>query len=106
MFGAKIVEHVPGRERSLVQDLKKIGCDTICLVPPAHPDKIDLTMELISAAKKAGVSNMLLISSAGADYATKEKQPRLREFVELECAVLSAKGYPDIALGHSPCVIR
>ncbi|KAH8747927.1 hypothetical protein F5883DRAFT_697690 [Diaporthe sp. PMI_573] len=105
-LGAKIVEHVPGRERSLVKDLKKIGCDTICLVPPAHQDKVDLTMELTNAAKKAGVSNVLLISSAGADYATKEKQPRLREFIELETAVLSAKGDPDVALGHSPCVIR
>ncbi|POS76525.1 hypothetical protein DHEL01_v205095 [Diaporthe helianthi] len=105
-LGAKIVEHVHGRERSLVKDLKQIGCDTICLVPAAHQDKLDLTMELISAAKKAGVTNVLLISSAGADYATKEKQPRLREFIELENAVLAAKGDPDVAFGHSPCVIR
>ncbi|KAJ0116937.1 hypothetical protein J7T55_003351 [Diaporthe amygdali] len=105
-LGAKIVEHIPGRERSLVQDLKKIGCDTICLVPPAHQDKLDLMTELTTAAKKAGVSNVLLISSAGADYATKEKQPRLREFIELESAVLSAKGDPNVPLGHSPCVIR
>lgn len=105
-LGAVIVPHKPGRERDVVATLKKTGCDTICLVPPAHKDKLDIAHELTSAAKKAGVSNVLLISSAGCDYAERDKQPRLREFIDLEAMVLEVKGDPSTKLGHSPCVIR
>lgn len=105
-LGATIVPHNPGREREMVQSLKKTGCDTICLIPPAHKDKLDISLELASAAKKAGVNNVLLISSVGCDYAERDKQPRLREFIDIEAAVLASKGDPDVPLGHSPCVIR
>lgn len=105
-LGAVIAPHKPGREREMVATLKKTGCDTVCLVPPARKDKFDITIELANAAKKAGVSNVLLISSAGCDYAERDKQPRLREFIDLESVVLSAKGDPSTPLGHSPCVIR
>lgn len=105
-LGAVIVPHKPGREREVAAALKKTGCDTICLVPPARKDKFDIALELTSAAKKAGVSNVLLISSAGCDYAERDKQPRLREFIDLESEVLSAKGDPNVPLGNSPCVIR
>lgn len=105
-LGATIVPHDPGRERRMVQTLKKTGCDTLCLVPPAHKDKFDISIELASAAKRAGVQNVLLISSAGCDYAEREKQPRLREFIDIESAVLASKGDPSSRLGHSPCVIR
>jgi len=105
-LGAIIVPHKPGRERDVVAALKKTGCDTLCLVPPARADKLDIALELTHAAKKAGVANVLLISSAGCDYAERDRQPRLREFVDLESLVLSAKGDPGSALGHSPCVIR
>ncbi|KFA81614.1 hypothetical protein S40288_09585 [Stachybotrys chartarum IBT 40288] len=105
-LGAKIVPHVPGRERDVVQTLKQTGCDTICLIPPAHRDKRDISVELISAARKAGVANVCLISSAGCDYADAQKQPRLREFIELESLTLAVKGDSSTKLGHSPCVIR
>lgn len=105
-LGAVVVPHVPGRERDVVKTLKSTGADTICLIPPAHQDKLDICLELVSAAKKAGVTNVLLISSAGCDYAERDKQPRLREFIDIEHAVLSAKGDADTPLGHSPCVIR
>ncbi|KAK0636531.1 hypothetical protein B0T17DRAFT_613249 [Bombardia bombarda] len=105
-LGAKIVAHKPGRERQMVTTLKQTGCDTICLVPPAHQDKFDITAELASAAKKAGVQNVLLISSVGCDYAERDKQPRLREFIDIESMVLFNKGDPNAPLGHSPCVIR
>lgn len=105
-LGAVVVPHNPGRERDVVATLKKTGCDTICLVPPARRDKLDIALELASAAKKAGVPNVLLISSAGCDYAERDRQPRLREFIDLESAVLAAKGDPDTPLGSSPCVIR
>ncbi|KAF3071353.1 hypothetical protein CFAM422_006199 [Trichoderma lentiforme] len=105
-LGGKVVHHQPGRERVMVKALKEIGCDTMCLVPPAHRDKLDITLELANAAKKAGVSNVLLISSAGCDYADSKKQPRLREFIDIESAVLATKGDAGTPLGHSPCVIR
>ncbi|KAJ4861394.1 nmrA-like family domain-containing protein [Trichoderma breve] len=105
-LGGKVVHHQPGRERVVVKALKEIGCDTICLVPPAYRDKLDITLELANAAKKAGVSNVLLISSAGCDYADSKKQPRLREFIDIESAVLATKGDAGTPLGHSPCVIR
>ncbi|KAK4641029.1 hypothetical protein QC762_608780 [Podospora pseudocomata] len=105
-LGAVIVPHNPGREREMVNALKKIGCDTICLIPPAKEDKFDICVELTNAAKKAGVQNVLLISAAGCDYAERDKQPRLREFIDLEALVLAEKGNADVALGHSPCVIR
>ena len=105
-LGATVVAHKPGRERDVVAALKKTGCDTICLVPPARRDKFDIAAELTTAAKKAGVQNVLLISAAGCDYAERDKQPRLREFVDLEALVLAEKGDPESPLGHSPCVIR
>lgn len=105
-LGAKIVPHKPGRVRDMVKTLKESECDTICLIPPTHKDKFDITMELIEAAKKAGVQNVLFMSSAGCDLAEKDKQPRLREFIELETQVLMCKGDADVKLGHSPCVIR
>ncbi len=105
-MGAKIVPHHPGREKDMAQALKGTGADTICLVPPAHKDKVDITAELINATKKANVPNVCFISSAGCDYADPQKQPRLHEFLELEQLVLAAKGDPNTSTGHSPVVIR
>ncbi|KAL0471995.1 hypothetical protein QR685DRAFT_561670 [Neurospora intermedia] len=92
-LGAKIVPHHPGRERQMVKTFKEVGCDTICVIPPAHKDKVDITIELCETAKKAKVQN-------------RKKQPRLREFIDIENIVLSSKGDPSVELGHSPCVIR
>ncbi|RYO89734.1 hypothetical protein DL766_008706 [Monosporascus sp. MC13-8B] len=105
-LGAKVVPHTPGRLRTTVQTLKQTGCDTLCLIPPAHPEKKDIAAELIAAAAKAGVPNVLMISSAGCDYADSQKQPRLREFIELEAMMLASKGDSSTSTGHSPCVIR
>jgi nucleoside-diphosphate-sugar epimerase len=104
--GVKIVKHVPGRERNLVKVLKETGCDTICLIPPAHPEKMEIATELINAAKKANIPNVCLISSVGCDYADPQKHPRLREFIELEALTLASKGDTSTSTGHSPCVIR
>ncbi|KAF2104335.1 NAD(P)-binding protein [Rhizodiscina lignyota] len=105
-LGAKVVPHKHGRERDVVDTLKQSGCDTLCLIPPTHQEKFDITVELINAARKANVQNVLFISSAGSDLAERDMQPRLREFVDLETLVLSAKGDPKTQLGHSPAVIR
>lgn len=63
-------------------------------------------MELIAATRRAGVQNVCLIGSAGADLATMEKQPRLREFVDFEQEVLKTKGDTGTEMGHSPVIIR
>lgn len=50
---------------------------------------------------------MVFLSSAGADYAEKDKQPRLREFIELEHLAMSAKSDESAgSTGHSTCIIR
>ena len=105
-LGVKIVPHKPGRMKEMVNLMKSIGADTICLIPPAHQDKYDITAELIEATKRANIPNVCMISSAGCDLADPQKQPRLREFIELESMVLSAKGDSSIETGHCPVVIR
>lgn len=105
-LGAQIVHLVPGDEKATAQTLKDTGCDTLCLIPPAHRHKKNIATELINAAKKAGVPNVLLNSSAGCDYADPQKQPRLREFIGLESLVMASKGDSSTNTGHSACVIR
>lgn len=105
-MGAKVVQHVPGRQRDVTKVIKDMGCDTICLIPPAHPDKFDISAELVNAAAKSNIANVCLISSAGCDYADPQRQPHIREFIDLETLTLSAKGISATQLGHSPVVIR
>ena len=105
-LGAKIVPHHPGKEREMATSLKTTGADAICIVPPAHKDKVDITAELVAATKRASIPNVCFLSSAGCDFADPQKQPRLHEFLELEQLVLATKGDPNTATGHSPVVIR
>ncbi|KAL9100080.1 MAG: hypothetical protein Q9163_004504 [Psora crenata] len=105
-LGAAIVPHKPGTVREMVDVLEDTEADTICVIPPAHPDKFEITVELVEAAKKANIPNVCLISSAGCDLAEKDKQPRLREFVDIEQLVLSTKPDASTKAGHSPVVIR
>lgn len=105
-MGVNVVTHSPGRVRQMTKTLKDTGCDTICVIPPAHENKFDITTELVEAAQKAQVPNVLLISSVGCDYADPQKQPRLREFIDIENMVLESKGLTSTATGTSPCVIR
>jgi len=105
-LGVEIVPHRPGRVRDIAKTLRDSGADTLCLIPPAHEAKLDLTTELIEAAKKANIPNVCFISSAGCDLAERDRQPRLREFIDLEARILSCKGDPMTATGHSPAVIR
>lgn len=105
-LGAKIVSHKPGRLRDTVSTLKSIGADTMCLIPPAHQDKFNITVELIEAAKKANIPNVCFLSSAGCDLAERDRQPRLREFIDLEAMFMSSKGDPSTSTGHSPVIVR
>lgn len=105
-LGAKIVPHKPGRVKDVARTLKQAQIDALCLIPPAHRDKFDITMELIEAAEQANIPNVCLLSSAGCDLAERDKQPRLREFIDIEARFLRSKGDSSTSTGHSPVVIR
>lgn len=106
-LGVEIVPYSPGRDsKQVVKALKDAKIDAICLIPPAHKDKLDITLELIEVAKKADVPNVCLLSSAGCDIAERDKQPRLREFIDIEAQVLATKGDASTSTGHSPVIIR
>lgn len=105
-LGGKIVPHKPGRLKDVVSTLRSIGADTMCLIPPADKDKFDITVELIEAAKKADIANVCFLSSAGCDLAERDKQPRLREFIDLEAMFMSSKGDSSTLTGHSPVIVR
>ncbi|KAI8992752.1 NAD-P-binding protein [Trametes punicea] len=102
----KTVVFDPNDEEMLVKTMSMV--DTCLLIPPARKDKARITRTLLEAAKKAQtVQNLVLLSSAGADYAERDKQPRLREFIDLETLAMQPKGDPSTGdTGHSPCVIR
>lgn len=105
-LGAEIIPHVPGRAKDMVDVLKQSKADTICLIPPTHHDKYEITLELVEATKKVGIPNVCLISSAGADMADEKKQPRLREFIHIESAIMNTTGDTKTEAGNSPVVIR
>ncbi|OJJ96344.1 hypothetical protein ASPACDRAFT_54688 [Aspergillus aculeatus ATCC 16872] len=95
-LGAKIVPHDPGRLKDMVLTLQGVGDDAI----------YNITVELIEATRKANIPNVCFVSSAGCDLADREKQPRLREFTDLEAMFMSSKGDPSTSTGHSPVVVR
>jgi hypothetical protein len=105
-LGAKIIPHKPGRVKNMTRTLKESQIDALCLIPPAHQDKYDITVEVIKAAEQADIANVCFLSSAGCDLAERDRQPRLRQFIDLEARVLSSKGNPSTSTGHSPVVIR
>ena len=50
---------------------------------------------------------MVLLSSAGCDVAERDKQPSIRQFVDMETLVMNAKADTSMgSTGHSPCIIR
>ncbi|KAL4972374.1 hypothetical protein BDW66DRAFT_144413 [Aspergillus desertorum] len=104
--GVEIIEHKPGNLDAMVSTLQDTGADTICLLPPGHKDAFDITAELITATKNAGIPNVCFISSAGCDLAEREAQPLLRSVIDLEVMVMGAKGDASTETGHSPVIIR
>lgn len=106
-LGANIIPYIPGKGfKEAVKVLKEAQIDAICLIPPAEKDKLDITLELIEAAKQANIPNVCLLSSAGCDMAERDKQPRLREFIDIEAQVMATKGDASTSTGHSPVIIR
>ncbi|KAJ7137361.1 hypothetical protein C8R43DRAFT_1238895 [Mycena crocata] len=104
--GVEVLLFDPKQEELLVQAMEQV--DTCMLIPPARKDKAKITRALLEAAKKAKtVTNLVFLSSAGCDYAEKAKQPRLREFIELEALAMAAKSDTSTEqTGHSPCIVR
>ncbi|RPD58586.1 NAD-P-binding protein, partial [Lentinus tigrinus ALCF2SS1-7] len=102
----KVIIFDPKDDEMLVKSMELV--DTCLLIPPARKDKAKITRQLIDAAKKAKtVQNLVFLSSVGADYAERDKQPRLREFIDLEVLAMQPKGDPSTGdTGHSPCIIR
>jgi hypothetical protein len=72
-LGVNIIAHKPGKVKDMAATLRESGADALCIIPPAHKDKFDITIELVAASKKACVPNICLVSSAGADMADAEK---------------------------------
>ncbi|KAH9842455.1 uncharacterized protein C8Q71DRAFT_732941 [Rhodofomes roseus] len=105
-LGAVIVPYKPGNAAGLVQSLKESGADTILLIPPAHKQKVKLAEEMILATREAGVLNTVLLSSAGADLAERDDQPRMREFIDIEARFMETKGLSETSAATSPCIIR
>lgn len=59
-------------------------------------DKAKIGRPLLSATKKAKtVQNLILLSSADADYVSRSAQPLLREFIDLEVLAMQPKGDPS-----------
>ncbi|KAI0820492.1 NAD-P-binding protein [Trametes gibbosa] len=102
----KTIVYDPKDMNALVDAMSAV--DTCLLIPPARKDKMKISETLLEAAKKAkSVQNLVLLSSAGAEYAERDTQPRLREFIDLEIAAMQPKGDTSTGdTGHSPCIIR
>lgn len=105
-FPVQVLVYDPKDEPALVKAMEAV--DTCLLIPPARKDKAKITATLLKAAKKAkSVTNLVFLSSAGCDYAERDKQPRLREFIDLEKLAMESKSDPNTGdTGHSPCIIR
>ncbi|BGP27091.1 hypothetical protein JCM10295v2_006053 [Rhodotorula toruloides] len=102
-----------GVETALVDEMdedtfKELGVDTLCLIPPARKDKAKLVKQILELGKKSkSVKNLVFLSSAGCDYAERDKQPHLREFIDLEVLAMAPKSDESTgATGHSPCIVR
>ncbi|KAI5799079.1 hypothetical protein EDC01DRAFT_650380 [Geopyxis carbonaria] len=104
--GASIAPVEAGDTDALAAAMEEAGADTICIVPPSVEDKVAASQQLLDAATEAGVQNVVLISSAGCDMAEREEQPALRQFVDIETAVMKMKGDAERKTGHSLCIIR
>lgn len=107
-LGVNIIPcYTPGKGfKRAVKALKDAQVDAIRLIPPAQKDKLDITLELIKAARQAGIPNVYLLSSVGCDVVEQDKQPCLREFIDIEAAVMATKGEPYTPTRHSRVIIR
>ena len=95
-------------KKKMVKLLGEENCDTMFLIPPAHKDKFKILKSLIECAGQLkNVQNVVFLSSAGCDVAERDKQPSIRQFIDMEALIMSTKGDTSLgSTGHSPCIIR
>jgi hypothetical protein len=95
-------------EKKMLRLLKHEECDTMFLIPPANKEKFKILKSLIDCAGELkDVQNVVFLSSAGCDVAERDKQPSIRQFIDMEALVMSTKGNTAMeSTGHSPCIIR
>ncbi|TBU43947.1 hypothetical protein BD309DRAFT_990649 [Dichomitus squalens] len=85
----KNIVYDPNDEEMLVKSMEDIN--TCLLTLPAR--KLKFTRTLLSATRTAKtVTNLVLLSSAGAEHADPTTQPRLHESIALEALALRPKG--------------
>ncbi|KAJ3339719.1 hypothetical protein HDU93_007835 [Gonapodya sp. JEL0774] len=72
------------------------GATVAYLIPPARGDKLECSRAMIEGVKTAGVENVLLLSTAGADEG---EGKHIREFGQIE-AIARESGIPNL------CIIR
>ena len=104
-FGPKIVpvDYEADPVEDLVSTMQDSGADAIYLIPPASGKKLKFVEKMLEAARKAEISNILFLSSAGCDMAERQGQPNLREFVDMEHMVMENM---TAVAGHSLVIIR
>jgi len=102
-----VIPYVPDRHK-LMEALKAANCDTMFLIPPGHKDKFAVLKSVIECAGKLkSLQNVILLSSAGCDVAERDKQPSIRQFIDMETLLMRQKSEPATgSTGHSPCIIR
>jgi len=105
-LGALVVPMDPADPDALLEALVNSGADRVMLIPPAKSNKMELVDIMLDVTRKAGIKNTVLLSSAGADLAERDKQPMLREFIDMEAKLMWNKGDTSTEAGHSPCIIR
>jgi len=95
---AKITSANFSDPKSLAEHMSK--CDVVLLIPPACNEKKKMTTNMIEAVKMANVKNVVFLSTAGIDMADPKKQPRMREFIELETMLLACACEPNHCPHH------
>ncbi|PSR82513.1 hypothetical protein PHLCEN_2v6061 [Hermanssonia centrifuga] len=102
----QVIVYDPNNQEALVDAMSEI--DTCMLIPPARKDKAKITRALLEAAKKAKtVVNLIFLSTVGCDFAESDKQPRIREFIQLETLAMQPKSDSSSGdTGHSTCIVR
>ncbi|KAI0365819.1 hypothetical protein BV20DRAFT_704975 [Pilatotrama ljubarskyi] len=97
----KTVVYDPNDEEMLVKAMPMV--DTYLVIPPARKvTKLRSPALSLRQRRKRRLSRTSSCSQAwGADYAERDKQPRLREFIDLEALAMQPKGDPSTGdAGH------
>ncbi|KAH7308314.1 hypothetical protein BKA65DRAFT_559796 [Rhexocercosporidium sp. MPI-PUGE-AT-0058] len=73
-FGASIIPHKQGKVSDKAATLRESGADTLCIIPPTHKAKFDITMELVATDKKARVQMLSTLPENLLNHSTQLKK--------------------------------